>query len=334
MAQTIQLEVPADKSGMRLDTFLSESREELSRSQCQNLIVAGHVSLNGSVITKTGSKVSIGDLIRVDVPTKTKLDLSPVDLSLEVVFEDNDLAVINKPAGLSVHPSPTENGPTMVHGLLHQLSNLSGVGGVERPGIVHRIDKGTSGILVVSKNDRAHEILAKYFHDHTIERTYTTLVFGDLSSKGGEGTIASDFGRHPNDRKKMTGKFIGKKSGKTRRAITHWKVQTVFRVGNRPLSLVECKLETGRTHQIRVHLSEFGFPVVGDPVYGDHQRRAADLSKIASDVGGVLNPLSHQLLHARTLGFKHPIHGTPLHFEAPLPNTFKNVLSVLEKYAV
>lgn len=327
MLKNIELTVTPEYDGKRLDTFLSEAQGELSRSQIQKLIADGRVRIGGVLADKAGIKVNSGSIISLEIPEKKKLDLTPVDLSLEIIYEDDDLAVINKPANLSVHPSTTETSATMVHGLLHQLRSLSGVGGVERPGIVHRIDKGTSGLLVVSKNDRTHEFLAKKFAAHTIARKYVALVYGDLSKKGKTGTVATYFGRHPKDRKKMTGKLT-----KGRRAITHWSVQKIFRVGKTFFTLVECRLETGRTHQIRVHLCEAGFPIVGDPVYGDSRNKEIGKTDVALEKN--LKEVKHQLLHAQALGFEHPAGSKTLSFEAPLPKDFENVLTLLSRYEI
>jgi len=308
-------------SGKRLDVAIADLGQGITRSQAKNLVVAGHVRIDGKTITKVSVIVTQGQTVTVAVPTPVKLDLSPQEVGIRILYEDDALAVLEKPCGLSVHPSETDRGPTVVHGLLHSLKTLSSVGGIERPGIVHRIDKGTSGVLVVSKTDSAHLDLSAQFKAHTIERRYLALAYGDLQNKLGKTSarIETFFGRHPTQRKKMTGKLT---SG--RKAITHWKV--LERLG--PLSLVECKLETGRTHQIRVHLAEMGFPIVGDPLYIDNPRKAKALSEKHKELGAACAALDHQLLHAAVLGFIHPASKESVRFESEPPVDFQNVLKI------
>lgn len=309
-------------SDRRLDIIVAEAELGLTRSQAKNLIESGHVSVDGTVVSKAGLTLHEGQRVEVIVPQARKLDLTPQKVDIRIIYEDDHLAVVEKPHGISVHPSPTENAPTVVHGLLHDLKSLSTVGGVERPGIVHRIDKGTSGILVVSKTDVAHAGLSAQFKAHTIDRRYQALVYGDMhvKMKMKSGRVETFYGRHPAQRKKMTAKLT---SG--RKAITHWKVLETFKG---PLSLVECRLETGRTHQIRVHLTELGFPLVGDQLYGDHERRANALKKSAPKLAAACAAIKHQLLHAYFLGFEHPVTHEKLSFEAELPVDFKSVLAL------
>jgi 23S rRNA pseudouridine1911/1915/1917 synthase len=303
-----------DGSEERLDRYIPQKINFLSRSQVKQLIENNKILIDSQIPAKPGLVIKSGQKIEITIDSPAKLELSPTDLNLEILFEDDHLAVLYKPAGLSVHPSTTENEPTLVHGLLHALRSLSSVGGVERPGIVHRIDKGTSGVLVVSKTDETHRALSELFKKHTITRTYKALVFGELK---GSGTIKTFFGRNPKDRKKMTGKLT---SGRV--AITHYKSVENFK----NYSLIECSLETGRTHQIRVHLSEKGFSIVGDPTYGDHLRKA-HLEK-NSDLKEILLNLNHQLLHAETLGFIHPITNKSLLFKKDIPQDFKQILDL------
>ena len=321
------IKVNALNADRRLDIVLSEAEASLTRSQAKNLIESGCVLVDGAPVTKAGFVLQEGQRVEVNIPAPRKLDLTPQKVDIRIVYEDDHLAVLEKPSGLSVHPSTTESGPTVVHGLLHDLKSLSTVGGVERPGIVHRIDKGTSGILVVSKTDVAHAGLSAQFKAHTIERCYQALVYGDVSAKlkAQKGRIETFYGRHPTQRKKMTAKLT---SGRT--AITHWKVLETFRG---PLTLVECRLETGRTHQIRVHLSELGFPIVGDQLYGDNERRAKAFPKNAAKLAPVCAAIKHQLLHAGSLGFEHPVTHKKMTFECELPADFKGVLDLARTQA-
>jgi len=289
----------------RLDQILTEyctkNNIVLSRSQIQKIIDSGLVQINNQ----------------------------PINLNIEILYEDEDLAFINKPAGLSMHPSETENSPTMVHGLLYQLKSLSSIGGVERPGIVHRIDKGTSGVVVVSKNDFSHLELSKQFKEHSIVRIYEALVYGDLSERGLSGRIETLIGRNPKNRKTMTSKV---KQG--RKAITNWKCIKIFKLKkNISFSLVECRLETGRTHQIRVHLSEMGYDIVGDQNYGKKRMHYFDeIKKNCPLLFEHLKNLDHQLLHAKTLGLIHPKTKNYIELSSKRPSDFEAILQALETY--
>lgn len=309
-------------AGKRLDLVVSEQEGVgVSRSQAKNLIADGRVKVDGEVVTKPSLPMKAGQSVEVSVPPPRKLDLTPQKVGITIVYEDDELAVLEKPAGISVHPSTTESGPTVVHGLLHELKSLSSIGGVERPGIVHRIDKGTSGILVVSKTDFAHAALSAQFKAHTIDRRYQALVYGDVRKKlkASEGRIETLIGRHPTHRKKMTGTV---KTGRT--AVTNWKILCEFGA----LTLVECKLETGRTHQIRVHMTELGFPLVGDQLYGDHNRHARALAKTSPELGKACAAIDHQLLHAYFLEFLHPRSNQKLTFKSDLPADFSSLLTL------
>jgi 23S rRNA pseudouridine1911/1915/1917 synthase len=320
----VQIDISEADAGKRLDLAIAESGQGISRSQAKNLISAERVRIDGAVVTKASLLTSVGQQIDIEIPNPTKLDLTPQEVGIRILFEDEHLAVLDKPAGISVHPSTTETGATVVHGLLHALKSLSTVGGVERPGIVHRIDKGTSGILVVSKTDAAHLGLSRQFKAHTIDRRYSALVYGDVRAKlnRSSGTIDTFFGRNPKHRKKMTGKLT-----EGRKAVTHWKVIASF--PKAAITQVECRLETGRTHQIRVHLSEMGFGIVGDPLYGDHEKKARALSSKQPELGKACLALSHQLLHAYRLGFEHPITQKHFEFESPPPSDFASILETL-----
>ncbi len=323
MSRRLEFVARPSEAGRRLDVFLTSKETGLSRSQVKKLIDAGCVCVDGKLPAKPGQPLKGSERIAVKIPDPRKLELTPADAGIRILFEDASLAVLEKPAGVSVHPSTTETGPTVVHGLLAALSSLSSVGGVERPGIVHRIDKGTSGILVVSKTDAAHAGLAAQFRAHTIDRAYEALVYGGISAKGrGSGPIETFFGRNPRNRKKMTGKLS---SG--RKAVTHWRV--LENLG--ALTLVECRLETGRTHQIRVHLSELGFPVAGDSLYCDNDRRAKLLQKNNPALARACMALDHQLLHAYRLGFTHPVTSEKLSFESELQEEFESVLVLARK---
>lgn len=319
----IDFEVNDSDAQKRVDLFLVERTKDtekvFSRSQIKTLIDAGKININGKPLKKAGYLLQKGDLVQIEVEPPKPLNLSPQEVGITILFEDEHLAVLEKPSGISVHPSTTEQNPTVVHGLLHSLKTLSSVGGVERPGIVHRIDKGTSGILVVSKTDAAHLHLSKQFKDHSINRKYRALIYGDIATKQRtqNGTIATFFGRNPNNRKKMTGKLT-----EGRRAITHWNTLELLTGGQ--LTLIECKLETGRTHQIRVHLSELGFGIVGDPLYGEHARKAKEIKN--GILRSLCTNLNHQLLHAYLLEFTHPQSGARLKFESKLPEDFSKIL--------
>ncbi|MEW6057543.1 MAG: RluA family pseudouridine synthase [Bdellovibrionota bacterium] len=320
--------------GSRLDLYLAEHIEGLTRSQVKNLIAQGLVSVDSKKAEKAGSVLATGQSVVIQIPEPKKLDLEPQEVGIKILFEDEHLAVLEKPPGLSVHPSQTESNPTVVHGLLHSLGSLSSVGGVERPGIVHRIDKGTSGVLVVSKTDSAHLALSQQFKAHSIDRRYKALVYGDLEAKlkKNHGRIETLIGRHPTHRKKMTTKV---KQGRV--AITNWAVlERLVPTRGRDefaLNLVECQLETGRTHQIRVHLSELGFSLVGDPVYGDNSKRAKVLLKPSPELAKACESLDHQLLHAYHLGFKHPATGQWKNFDSDLPQDFADLLDLARTLA-
>ncbi len=318
--KSFEIKATATHAGCRVDVVITEGAPGFTRSQVKTLIAKGLVSIDGKVATKAGMLLEEGQCVRITVPATAPLDLTPTDVGINILFEDDQLAVLEKPAGISVHPSDTEKLPTVVHGLLYKLKSLSSIGGVARPGIVHRIDKGTSGILVISKTDVAHLGLSQQFKAHTIDRRYQALVYGDLkkSQAASRGRIETFYGRSPRDRKKMTGKLT-----EGRRAITHWSVLECLA----GLTLIECRLETGRTHQIRVHLAELGFPLVGDPTYGDNERRARVLTKKHAALGKLCQSTTRQLLHAFHLGFIHPVSGRTMSFESPLPKDFSEVLA-------
>lgn len=288
---------------MRLDKYLAEQFPEQTRSYLQKLIKEGQVLVNGKSV-KSGYQLSRGDEVSVNIPEPKELDVEPQKMDLDIVYEDEDVILINKPKGMVVHPAPGHTTDTLVNGLLyHCKDNLSGINGVARPGIVHRIDRDTTGILIVCKNDMSHNSIAAQLKEHSINRRYRALVHGNL--KEDSGTIEGPIGRHPVDRKKMA---INERNGKP--AVTHYTV--LERFGN--YTLIECKLETGRTHQIRVHMSSIGHPLVGDEVYGP--------AKCPFKLQG-------QCLHAMVLGFVHPRTGEYMEFSADLPEYFEELLRKL-----
>lgn len=303
--EEIIFNVEASESGNRIDKFLSEKIENQSRSYIQKLLKDGHVLVNDKSV-KSNYKVQEKDQICVLLPELKEPDILPEDIPLDILYEDSDVLVINKPKGMVVHPSAGHYSQTVVNAVMfHCKDNLSGINGVLRPGIVHRIDMDTTGAIVICKNDIAHQHLAEQLKVHSITRKYRAIVHGNL--KEDQGTITGDIGRHPVDRKKMA---INYKNGKP--AVTHYKV--LERFGN--YTYVECQLETGRTHQIRVHMTSIGHPLLGDSVYGP--------AKCPFKLQG-------QCLHAMTLGFIHPSSNEYLEFEAPLPDYFTNLLKNLKK---
>jgi len=316
MDKTLHIIVPDGTSGTRLDAFLASVVPELTRAAVQRLIEDGDVLLDG-VVQKSSYKVTGGEEISVTIPPPEPSTAVPEEMQLDILYEDSDLIVINKPAGMTVHPGAGVNSGTLVNGLLAHCSDLSGIGGEIRPGIVHRIDKDTTGILVVAKNDAAHEGLAVQFRAHSVKRVYVALVFG--SPRTDKGRVESIIGRHPVDRKRMSGSA---KHG--RHAVTHWKVLARFP----EVTLLKLRLETGRTHQIRVHMSESGHPLVGDPVYGG-SARAAGLK--SPEFRGMVKKFGRQALHAKTLGFRHPSTGEYIEFDSELPEDMQTLLDYLER---
>lgn len=307
---------------VRLDQFLTGALPEISRAQLKRLIDEQQVLVDGKA-AKAGLKLKGGESVSVQVPEPEPVETPPQDIPLHIIYEDSDLIVIDKPAGLVVHPAPGHAGGTLVNALLFHCQDLSGIGGELRPGIVHRLDKDTSGVMVATKNDASHQCLAAQFKKHSIRRRYVALVYGLM--KTATGTIEQPIGRHPTQRKKMSGQ-----SRQGRHAVTHWR--TLGRFDQDRLSLLELALETGRTHQIRVHCAELGHPLVGDPTYGQKNRlqsvRDAGLKQL-------LQALGRQALHARLLGFEHPLTGQHLEFSSPLPNDMQAIVSYLQnKYTV
>lgn len=309
--------VPPEAAGRRLDHVLTAAALPVTRSQLARLIDEARVMVNDRPATKPGQRVRAGDRITVEVPPPAPSRAVPEAIPLTIVYEDDDLVVVDKPAGLVVHPAAGHVGGTLVNALLYHAGPIAAGGEPLRPGIVHRLDKETSGLLVVAKTEAAREALAARFKTHAVERQYTALVHGVPA--GGRGRIESLIGRHPVDRKRMSTRVT-----RGRRAVTHFEVVRVF---PGPLALLSLRLETGRTHQIRVQLADRGHPVVGDRTYGGHRPPPAALPAAArAAVAG----LPRQFLHAGVLGFPHPRTGEPLRFTSPLPPDLAAVLRVLE----
>ncbi|WP_055667664.1 RluA family pseudouridine synthase [Desnuesiella massiliensis] len=295
--------VTKENVGTRLDKFLALVLQDVSRSSIQNIIDEGKVLVNNKE-KKSNYKLKEMDFVLVNIPEPKELNVEPENIPIEIMYEDSDIIVVNKPQGMVVHPAPGVYNGTLVNALLYHCKDLSGINGVLRPGIVHRIDKDTSGILVVAKNDYSHNKLAEQLKEHSMKREYYAVVEGLLRQD--EGTINEPLGRHPVERIKIAVIKDG------REAITHYKV--IERYKNN--TLVRCILETGRTHQIRVHMSHIGHPLLGDPVYGFKKQRFN---------------LQGQLLHAKILGFIHPTKNTYMQFESELPDYYVNVLNILSK---
>ena len=297
------LRLQADRDGERLDAFLARSVEDLTRSAAQRLLEEGAVTQGGRALKKN-HRTCAGEVLEVALPDPEPLDIRPQDIPLDVVYEDRDVIVVNKPVGMVVHPAPGHPDGTLVNALLYHCGDsLSGINGALRPGIVHRIARDTSGLIIAAKHDKAHRALAAQLQDHSLARTYEAVAVGGLREE--QGTVNAPIGRHPVDRKKMA---VDWKNG--RPAVTHWSV-----LGRYPgYTHVECRLETGRTHQIRVHLASIGHPLLGDIVYGSKK-----------PVPG----LAGQCLHARRLRFVHPASGEAVELECPLPDWFQAVLNRL-----
>lgn len=306
MDETIEIKVTSEMAGKRLDVVLSEQCSDLTRSYINKLCKEERAALNGKT-SKGNKKCKEGDVITLQVPEPTELEILPEEMNLDIVYEDQDVILINKPKGMVVHPAAGHYSGTLVNGLMaHCKDDLSGINGVLRPGIVHRIDKDTTGILIVCKNDMAHQSIAKQLYDHSITRKYHAIVYGNIKEE--EGTVNAPIGRSLKDRKKMGIVMDGK------HAVTHYKVLKRLKKG---FTYIECQLETGRTHQIRVHMASIGHPLVGDVTYGPAKC-----------------PFKHlqgQCLHAMVLGFIHPRTGEYIEFSAPLPEYFTDLLENLRK---
>ncbi len=310
----INCAVDTQDSGKRLDAFLAEKQSQLTRSQVQKAIRDGRVRVE-RIPQKAAYHVQSGELVELEISDPIPADSKPEAIQLDIIYEDSALVVVNKPAGMVVHPACGNYTGTLVNALLHHCTELSGIGGVLRPGIVHRLDKGTSGILVVAKNDCAHQGLSRQFKDHTITRRYRALVYGSMDKPAG--TIETLIGRHPQHRQKMS---TAPKRG--RAAVTHWKVKELFTA----VTLLEVTLETGRTHQVRVHLASIGHPVVGDELYGSARRLREIRSQRLRDI---LKGIGRPMLHAGYLRFVHPEKLVAMEFEAPLPADFMHIVQAV-----
>ena len=315
--------VSEEQTSKRVDQFIVEELPSFSRTKIAKLVKEGALLINGKAIKDNAKKVMFGDQIELEVPDAVATDIKPQKIPLDIVYEDKDLLVINKPIGMVVHPGAGNPDGTLVNALLHHCKgNLSGINGELRPGIVHRIDKDTSGLLVVAKNDIAHNALAKQFEEHSIQRTYLAFVWGMM--KPIHGRIETFIGRSKYNRQKMSAEVA---SGKD--AITNYKTLEIFKGNTIPdISLIECKLETGRTHQIRVHLSHKKNPILGDQMYGSKMRK---IRNIDPELQTIIENINFQALHAQSLGFIHPTSGKELFFTTELPQVLLNLKKMLKK---
>ncbi|MDH3973117.1 MAG: RluA family pseudouridine synthase [Deltaproteobacteria bacterium] len=313
-AERALIEVGPESAGNRLDHFLASKIPSLSRNRIKHLIKDGFIHISPHSTVKSSLKLKGGEVIELTIPEAEPLEALPENLDMRVLFEDNAIIVIDKEAGMVVHPAAGHSGGTLVNALLYHCSDLSGVGGKLRPGIVHRLDKDTSGVMIVTKNDEAHNKMAAQFKAHSILRKYKALVYGVMAQKG---TIDEPLGRHPGERKKIAPVKGG------RRAVTHWTLLKAYE----GLSLVELTLETGRTHQIRVHLSNKGHAVAGDQTYGSSGRAGEIKNKAIRDK---VKAMKRQALHAWALGFNHPVSGEYMEFHSQLPRDIQNIIDLLE----
>ena len=299
----IVMEITPEMEGERIDKCISNYLESLSRSYIQKIIKDGKAYVNDAVV-KANYKVKVDDKVQFEIPDCEEPDIPPQDIPLDILYEDKDILIVNKPKDMVVHPAPGHYEGTLVNAIMfHCKDELSGINGVLRPGIVHRIDKDTTGSIIICKNDEAHRKIAQQLKEHSITRKYRAIVYGRIMEE--EGTVNAPIGRHPTDRKKMA---INEKNGKP--AVTHYNVLERFD----KYTYIECQLETGRTHQIRVHMTSIGHPLLGDEVYGN--------AKCPFKLEG-------QTLHAMTIGFIHPTTGEYVEYEAPLPEYFEHLLQIL-----
>ncbi len=321
MEKNISLIVLENESNLRVDVLINKREELISRTRIKNLILKEKLTLNNEIIKDPSKKVNTGDKLNLQIPAPEKASLKPYAYKLEIIYEDKDLLVINKPAGIVMHPGAGNYDKTIVNALIHHdKDSLSTIGDELRPGIVHRIDKNTSGLVVIAKNNETHENLSKQFSDHTIIRVYQLLIWGKLRPSSGK--IETLISRSSKNRQLME---VSRSKGK--RAITNYKTIEVFENDKTPtFSLVECKLETGRTHQIRVHMTHLGNNIVGDDKYKKKYKKIKNINLLLMDV---ISKLNRQFLHAKTLGFVHPKTNEEMIFSSILPNDLNDLLKML-----
>ncbi len=323
MKNTIKLIVEQNLDKKRIDAFIFEKCSQLSRTRIKNLILDNRLRINGKINQSPSKKIKVGDIISLEVPNPKKTSLKPFSFKLDIIYQDNDIIVINKPAGISMHPGPGNYDNTIVNALMnYEKMKLSNIGDELRPGIIHRIDKDTSGLIVIAKNNFSHENISKQFSNHSIDRVYDLLVWGKLRPQSG--LIETLITRSSKNRQMMDVSFI-----KGKKAITNYKTLKVFEGKNIPtMSLVECKLETGRTHQIRVHMNFKGNQIVGDKKYKKNYKK---LKNVDEEIDKIISKLNRQFLHAKILGFNHPRSQKKLFFESNLPDDLKIIINELEK---
>ena len=323
MNKIVNLLVKTEENNQRVDTFIKNKEQSLSRTRIKNLILKKNLKLNSQILISPSKKVSTGDQLSLEIPEPKLASLKPYKFKLDIIYEDKDIIIINKPAGIVIHPGAGNYDNTIVNALMNYCGgNLSNIGDELRPGIVHRIDKDTSGLVVVAKNNFAHENLSIQFNKHSIKRVYQLLIWGKLRPR--TGTIKTLIKRSTKNRQLME---VGSTKGKI--AITNYKTLEVFENNKTPtLSLVECKLETGRTHQIRVHMSYKGNNILGDKKY---KKKFKKFKNIDSKLENLLLKLDRQFLHAKTLGFTHPVNGKKIEFSSFLPQELENILKMLRK---
>ena len=321
MEKNISFIVKESENNLRVDILINKREVSISRTRIKNLILKKKLELNGEIINSPSKKVAVGDNINLQIPEPKKASLNPYDFKLDIIYEDNDLLIINKPAGIIMHPGAGNYNKTIVNALMHYDKNsLSNIGDELRPGIVHRIDKNTSGLVVIAKNNETHENLSKQFSNHTITRVYQLLIWGKLRPSSGR--IDTYITRSSKNRQLME---VSNSKGK--RAITNYKTLEIFEDNKTPLlSLVECKLETGRTHQIRVHMNHLGNSIVGDDKY---KKRYKKLKNIDLKLENSISKLDRQFLHAKVLGFVHPKSDKEMIFSSILPKELNNLLKML-----
>jgi len=323
MNRIINLSVKTEDNNQRVDAFIKNKEQSLSRTRIKNLILKKNLKLNNQILISPSKKVSKGDLLSLEIPEPKLASLKPYKFKLDIIYEDKDIIIINKPAGIVIHPGAGNYDNTIVNALMNYCGgNLSNIGDELRPGIVHRIDKDTSGLIVIAKNNFSHENLSIQFNKHSIKRVYQLLIWGKLRPQ--KGTIKTLIKRSTKNRQLME---VGSTKGKV--AITNYKTLEVFENNKTPtLSLVECKLETGRTHQIRVHMSYKGNNILGDKKY---KKKFKKFKNIDSKLEDLLLKLGRQFLHAKTLGFTHPVTGKEIEFSSFLPQELENILKMLRK---